>query len=94
MLYSSTSRYSKAERWLMLTGRPHSVRGASRFRGVQKSNSSPHLPWRVSLRFDGRKYEGGFFATEEDAALAWNQLALHVVGPEAKPRLNVLDSHD
>jgi hypothetical protein len=94
MLYSSTSRYSKAERWLMLTGRPHSVRGASRFRGVQKSNSSPHLPWRVSLRFDGRTYEGGTFATEEEAALAWNQLALQVVGPEAKPRLNVLDSHD
>jgi hypothetical protein len=93
MLYSSKSRYSKGERWLMLTGRPHSIRGASRFRGVSRT-SSLHNPWRTSLRFDGRVYEGGRFATEEEAALAWNDLVLRVIGPEAKPRLNVIGSHD
>jgi hypothetical protein len=90
MLYSSTSRYTKAERWLQLSSRPHSVRGASRFRGVQRSNSNPNLPWRASLRFDGRTYNGGSFATEEDAALAWNELALKVVGPLAQQRLNAV----
>lgn len=87
MLYSSTSRYTKAERWLMLTGRPHSIRGASRFRGVART-SSVHFPWRASLRFDGRVYEGGVYATEEEAAMAWNRLALRVIGPLAEQRLN------
>lgn len=87
MLYSSKSRYSKAERWLMLTGRPHSIRGASRFRGVSRT-SSLQCPWRASLRFDGRIYEAGVYATEEEAALAWNRLALRIIGPLAEQRLN------
>lgn len=90
MLYSSKSPYSKAERWLMLTGRPHSVRGASRFRGVQRSNSNPRLPWRASLRFDGRTFDGGSYATEEEAARAWNSLALKIIGPLAEQRLNAV----
>jgi hypothetical protein len=40
------------------------------------------------LRFNGRVYNAGSFATQEEAALAWNQLALRIVGPEAQPRLN------
>lgn len=87
MLYSSKGRYSKAERWLMLSGRPHSIRGASKFRGVSRT-SSLVLPWRATLRFDGRCYEGGVYAKEEEAARAWNDLALRIVGPLAKPRLN------
>ncbi len=89
MLYSSKSRYSKAERWLMLSGRPQSIRGASRFRGVSRTSSLQH-PWRASLRFDGRNYEGGCFETEEQAALAWNKLVLSVIGPLAEQRLNAV----
>lgn len=88
VLYSSKSGNSKAEVWLKLTARPHSIRGASRFRGVQRANSNPRLPWRAALRFNGRTFDGGSYATEEEAALAWNQLALRIVGPEAQQRLN------
>lgn len=88
MLYSSKSKRSPSEVWLALTARPHSLRGASPYRGVQKANSNPALPWRAALRFDGRTYNGGSYATQEEAALAWNRLALHVIGPDATPRLN------
>jgi hypothetical protein len=88
MLYSSKSKRSPSEVWLALTARPHSLRGASPYRGVQKANSNPALPWRAMLRFNGRVYNAGSFATQEEAALAWNQLALRIVGPEAQPRLN------
>lgn len=94
MLYSSKSGNSKTEVWLKLTARPHSVRGASPYRGVQKANSSSALPWRAMLRFDGRIYNGGSYATQEEAALAWNRLALHVIGPDATPRLNHIHDLD
>ena len=88
MLYSSKSRRTHAEVWLQLTSRPQSMRGASPYRGVQKANSNPALPWRAMLRFNGRVYNAGSFATQEEAALAWNRLALRIIGPEAQPRLN------
>lgn len=88
MLYSSKSRRTPSEVWLQLTGRPHSIRGASPYRGVQQANSNPALPWRAMLRFNGRTYNAGSFATQEEAALAWNQLALRIVGPAAEQRLN------
>lgn len=88
MLYRSNGPYTKAERWLMLTARPRTLKGASKYRGVQKSNSNPRLPWRASLRFDGRVFYGGSFETEEEAALCWNKLVLKIIGPEAKERLN------
>ena len=46
------------------------------------------------LRFDGRVYNGGSYATQEEAALAWNRLALHVIGPDATPRLNHIHDLD
>jgi hypothetical protein len=88
MLYSTKSSTTKAQLWLRLSARPHLIRGASRFRGVRRYNSSTCFPWRAVLRFDGRSFDGGAYATEEEAALAWNQLALRIVGPEAQPRLN------
>lgn len=88
MLYSSKSRRTHAEVWLQLSSRPQSMRGASPYRGVQKASSNPALPWRAMLRFNGRTYSAGFFATQEEAALAWNQLALRIVGPIAEQRLN------
>lgn len=88
--YSNTNRMSKAERWLSLTGRPHSIRGTSRFRGVTRNAQDPSRPWRASLAFDGRTFFLGSHATEEEAALAWNRAALHYVGPVAEQRLNVI----
>lgn len=87
MLYSSKSRYSKAERWLMLSSRRPATGKSSRFHGVARNGSS-EKPWRAMLRFDGRNYFGGAFRTEEEAALAWNRLALSIIGPIAEPRLN------
>lgn len=86
--YYNTSTMSRVERWLQLTARPHSVRGKSKYRGVASSNSHPDRPWRATLRFQGRTYYGGQFATQEEAALAWNDLVIRHIGPEAKPRLN------
>ena len=88
--YSNTKRMSKAERWLSLTGRSHSVRGASRFRGVTRNTQDPSRPWRASLVFDGRTFFLGSHATEEEAALAWNQAALRHIGPVAEQRLNII----
>lgn len=94
VLYSTKSGNSKAEVWLKLTARPQSLRGASRYRGVQRATSNPLLPWRAALRFDGRTFNGGTYATEEEAALAWNKLALRVIGPEAEARLNRIQDLD
>ena len=86
--YSNTKNVSRVQRWLQLTGRPHSIRGASSYRGVSRNNGNPDLPWRAALKYQGRTYHGGNFATQEDAALVWNHLVLRYIGPEAEPRLN------
>jgi hypothetical protein len=44
------------------------------------------------LVFDGRTFFLGSHATEEEAALAWNQAALRHVGPVAEQRLNTIDT--
>jgi hypothetical protein len=90
--YANTKSLSRVDRWLQLTARPHSVRGESRYRGVSRAYNSPEKPWRTCLRYQGRSYYGGQFATEEEAALAWNQLALRFIGPGAEPRLNKITS--
>jgi hypothetical protein len=86
--YSNTSKLSRVERWLQLTARPQSIRGASPYRGVSRSNSNPAYPWRAALKYQGRTYPGGSYATQEEAALAWNRLVLRHIGSEAEPRLN------
>lgn len=86
--YWDTRNQPAIERWLRLTGRPHMRRGASPYRGVAKAYSSTGRVWRAALRFNGRTYNGGSFETQEEAALAWNRLVMHVVGPGCEPRLN------
>lgn len=79
------------ERWMALTSRK-SKRCVSPFKGVQL-NSGPAAkdkPWRAMLVFQGRRYYGGAFVTEEEAALKWNELVLKHVGPEAESVLNVI----
>lgn len=86
--YYNTTTMSRVERWLQLTARPHSVRGESKYRGVSRSANHPDRPWRAALTFQGRNYYGGQFATQEEAALAWNAMVLRYIGPDAEPRLN------
>lgn len=92
--YYNTRNVSTIERWLRLTGRPHMVRGASKYRGVSRNNTSVEKPWRCALKFRGYNFYGGQYATEEEAALAWNQLVLRYIGPEAEPRLNKVPNHE
>lgn len=91
--YSNTKNVSRVERWLQLTARPHSVRGVSKYRGVSRSYNRPDKPWRAALKYRGLNFYGGQFATEEEAALAWNELVLRYIGPEAEPRLNQVPDH-
>jgi hypothetical protein len=42
------------------------------------------------LAFKGKRYRAGVFATEEEAAIAWNKMALRIIGPLAIRRLNVV----
>ena len=88
--YSDTRKISPEERWLRLTARPHSIRGASKYRGVSIYNKNDEKPWQATLAFKGKRYRAGVFATEEEAALAWNKMALRIVGPLAAERLNVV----
>ena len=79
------------ERWMALTSRK-SKRCVSPFKGVQL-NSGPAAkdkPWRAMLVFQGRRYYGGAFVTEEEAALKWNELVLKHIGHEAESVLNIL----
>jgi hypothetical protein len=93
--YSNTKNISRIERWLRLTGRPHSIRGNSKYRGVRINYQPPYkTKWQAVLQFDGRTYHGGSFDTEEEAALRWNALALKVIGPEAAARLNQVTTPD
>jgi hypothetical protein len=88
--YGDTRRISPEERWLRLTGRPQSIRGASKYRGVSICDKTHEKPWQAMLAFKGKRYRAGVFATEEEAAIAWNKMALRIIGPLAIRRLNVV----
>lgn len=81
MAYWSTSK-SEIEFYLVHARRPLPKNKFSRFRGVQK-NGDPKKPFRVSLTFNGRRFMGGTYASEIEAAKAYNKLVLKVIGPKA-----------
>lgn len=89
--YNDERKVTREERWLKLTSRPNMLRGRSKYRGVHCESKKRVRPWKASLTFDGRVYFGGCFDTEEEAAQAWNELALKIIGPLAEQRLNVID---
>lgn len=91
--YGDVRRISPEERWLRLTARPQSIRGASKYRGVSIYNKDHQRPWQATLAYKGKRFRAGVFATEEEAALAWNKMALRIVGPLAKDRLNIVAGH-
>jgi hypothetical protein len=73
---------SEIEFYLIHARRPLPQNKTSRFRGVQK-NTNPKKPFRVAITFNGRRFMGGVFADELEAAKAYNALALKVIGPSA-----------
>lgn len=81
MAYWRTPK-SEVEFYLVHARRPLPKNKVSRFRGVQK-NSNSKKPFRVSISFNGRRFFGGAFYDEIEAAKAYNALALKVIGPNA-----------
>lgn len=88
--YSDTRKISAEERWLRLTGRPQSIRGTSRYRGVSLYAKDNWKRWQATLSYNGKRYRAGIFATEEEAAVAWNKMALRIIGSAAIKRLNII----
>jgi hypothetical protein len=73
---------SEIEFYLIHARRPLPKNKFSKFRGVQKS-TNPGRPFRIALCFNGRRFLGPSFADEIEAAKAYNELALKVLGPKA-----------
>lgn len=62
--------------------------GTSRFKGVSLSKNSKSKPWRAAIRFNHILYNLGEYATEQEAAIMYNEAAIRLHGEYA--RLNVL----
>ncbi len=73
---------TKEAYYLSMANRPRPKNGTSTYRGVSRS-SSPNLPWRAALGYRGARYYLGSFATEREAALAYNEAALRIIGEHA-----------
>jgi len=68
--------------YLTQANRPKRAGAASPYRGVSRS-SNPKLPWRAALGYRGRRYYLGTYATELEAAEAYNRAALRIIGEHA-----------
>lgn len=80
--YYSSTKKSDVDIYLTNASRPARPDKFSKYRGVHKSNN-PKKPYRVAICFKGRRFIGGFFETELEAAAAYNELALSLIGPRA-----------
>lgn len=76
------STMSTEDYYLTQANRPKRAGAASTYRGVSRS-TSPNLPWRAALGYRGRRYYLGTYATEREAALAYNRAALRLIGDHA-----------
>lgn len=56
----------------------------SRFKGVQFRKRCPKNPWEANIRHNYKAIYIGNFATEEEAATAYDRKALEIFGPYAK----------
>ena len=68
--------------YLSLANRPKRAGAASVYRGVSRS-TNPRLPWRAALGYRGRRYYLGVYASEREAAEAYNRAALRIIGAHA-----------
>jgi hypothetical protein len=73
---------SKEAYYLSMANRPRPANRASVYRGVSRSNNAK-LPWRAALGYRGGRYYLGNHATEREAALAYNEAALRIIGEHA-----------
>lgn len=91
-VHASTYYYKMPddEYYLALAKRPLRTGTTSKFRGV--SFDRPSGKWRAGLTHKGRRYYLGYFATEVDAAKAYNEKAISIIGPNAV--LNEFPSND
>lgn len=55
----------------------------SRYRGVYLFSGNPAHPWRASIRINGKREHLGSFRAEEDAAHAYDLMAVKVFGEHA-----------
>lgn len=63
-------------------------RAKSGYKGVSRLKFETPRPWQARIYVDGRNHHLGTFATQEEAALAYNQAAAEAYGEFA--RLNVV----
>lgn len=73
---------SKETYYLSMANRPRPANASSIYRGVSRS-TNPKLPWRAALGYRGARYYLGNHATEREAALAYNEAALRIIGEHA-----------
>lgn len=79
--YLFNSRPDK-EIYLSLANRPRKPHATSRYRGVSKT-SNPNRRFRAALKHKGRHYYLGSYVTEVEAAKAYNDAALRIIGEYA-----------
>jgi hypothetical protein len=68
--------------YLSMANRPRPAAASSPYRGVSRTNSE-RLPWRAALGYRGMRHYLGTYATEREAALAYNRAALAIIGDHA-----------
>jgi hypothetical protein len=61
------------------------------FKGVHPDTRNPQRPWFAYITVNGQRHMLGYFATPEEAALAYNKAALHAFGEFA--HLNTISVH-
>ncbi len=69
--------------------RPAHRNSASKYKGVWKSPKTAKLPWTAAIRKEHQTYNLGTYATEEEAAEAYNEKCLELYGEHAL--LNEID---
>ena len=60
------------------------------YRGVSRCGTTPSKPFRAQITYGGRKYNLKDFATEEEAARAYDEAAKK---HHLKPKLNFLEDY-
>lgn len=65
----------------VLVNRPLRKGTSSRFRCV--SYDRPSGKWKASFTYKGVRHYLGYYATEVEAAIAYNEKALSLIGPNA-----------
>ena len=79
--YLSTKR-SDREIYLSLANRPRKQNATSQYRGVSRT-TNPNRPFRAALKHKGQNHYLGSYETEREAAKAYNEAALRIIGEYA-----------